>query len=104
MKIKVLRNRRKRASKGSPIRVSDEVRAHLEKKRQGRTSFDSLLRRMLGLPKRSGEKQPLVEGWLEITTAKFFLDEADANGAAVVAAAKAKTKKINKPIRMREVV
>lgn len=103
MKEKVLKNRRRRASKGSPIRVSDLVRATLEKKRQGRASFDALLRKMLGLPKRNGEKQPLVEGWLEITTAKFYLDEAEANGAAVVAAAKNKTKKFNKPIRMREV-
>ena len=99
---RTLPNRRKRASKGRVIRVSDEVWNLLQKKRQGRLSWDTLLRRMLGLPKRNGEPQPLVEGWLEITTGRFFLDEAEARGEAVMAAARAGTKKVNQPIRMRE--
>lgn len=104
MSVKVLKTRRKRASKGSPIRISDEVRAFLEKKRQGRSSFDSLFRRMFGLPNRKGEPQPLLEGWLEVNTGRFYFEEADARGASVIAAAKAKTKKVKQPIRMREVV
>lgn len=62
------------------------------------------MRRMFGLPDRKGTEQRLVEGWLEITTGKFYLAEDEARGASVMAAAKAKTKKVNQPIRMREVV
>lgn len=104
MSVKVLKTRRKRASKGSPIRISDEVRGILEKKRQGRISFDELLRRMLGLPDRKGERRAILEGWLEVNSGHFYFDEAEARGASVIAAAKAKTRKVKQPIRMREVV
>lgn len=95
--------KRKKASKGRIIRVSDRVYSHLNKNRAKR-SFDELFRKMFGLPDREGTPQPLVEGWIEITTGQFFLDEADARGASVVAAARAKTKNVNKPIKVRELV
>lgn len=106
MSERVLTNRRRRASKGKPIRVSDLVYNTLQKKRanNSKESWDCLFRRMLGLPDRRGNEQPLVEGWLEITTGQMYIHQADARGAAVMEAAKAKTKKVNKPIRMREVV
>jgi len=103
-KVKVLPSRKRKASKGKPIRLSDEVRGVLEKKRQGRMSWDALLRKMLGLPDRKGVVQPLIEGWLEVNSGLFFFEEADARGASVVAAAKTKSKKVKQPIRMREVV
>lgn len=106
-RMKVLPNRRKRASKGRLIRVSDEVFNLLHKKRarfSKRMSWDCLLRRMFGLPTRKGDPQPLVEGWLEVNTGQFYLDEAEARGASVVAAARAKTKKCKQPLRMKEVV
>lgn len=100
-KIKTLPNRRKKASKGKLIRISDDVFNLLQKKRQGK-SWDSLMRRMLGLPDRAGITQPLVVGWLDQDTGQLYLDEAEARGAAVVAAAKRGTKKIKQPIKMRE--
>lgn len=106
-KIKVLPNRRKFASKGRPVRLSDDIYNLLDKKRSRftkRLSFDCLLRRVFGLPNRRGEPQPLVEGWLEVNSGKFYLDEADARGAAVIEAARARTKKVKRPLRMREVV
>ena len=108
-KEKVLPNRkrkRKRASKGRTLRVSDAVWNYLEKRRTNgarNLSWDRFLRRVLGLPDRSGSEQPLVEGWLEVATGRFYLRKDEANGAAVVAAAKAGRKVPIKPIRLREV-
>lgn len=105
---KVLRGRRKKASKGRVIRLSDDVLAYFENKRgDGKTknarSWDEFFRRVFGLPKRSGEEQILVEGWLEINTGLLFLTEAEARGRAVMEAVKQGKKTVAKPIRMREV-
>ncbi len=115
MAEKLLKNRkRKKASKGKPIRLSDLVLGVLDKQRQNNTklSYDAYLRKLLGLPKRGNEAQwiedgrPMyvLEGWVEVNTQKFYLDEADANGAAVLEAAKRKRKKFDKPVRVREVL
>ncbi len=103
MAEKVLRSRRRRkASKGRVLRVSDDVFAYLNRKRAKR-SFDCLFRTLLGLPDREGIPQPLLEGWLEITSGRFFFNAAEARGEAVMAAARAKSKSVNKPLKMREV-
>ena len=102
-----LRNRkRKKASKGKPIRVSDLVYNTLNSQRLNKRSlsWDAFMRIILGLPNRKGEVKPLLEGWLEVNSGQFYLNEKDANGAAVVLMAKKKTKKYLKPIRMREVI
>ncbi len=105
-----LKQKRKRRSSGRAIRISNAVVAYLEKRRLGIRSYDALLRRLFGLDDWRGNPQPLAEGVLEVTTGRFYLRtgswdmvEAEANGAAVVAAVKLKTKKVNKPIRMREI-
>lgn len=103
MAERVLRNRRRKASKGKLIRVSDEIYALLNRNRS-RASWDCLLRRIFGLPNRKGEPQPLLIGWLEVNTGQFYLEEAEARGASVMVSAKAKTKKFRQPIKMREVV
>lgn len=106
MAERILKNRRRRASKGHLIRISDHVWNTLQKKRTNNTyeSWDSLLRRMLGLPNRKGELQPLIEGWLEVISGQFYLKENEARGAAVWESAKRKTKQVPKPIKLREVV
>lgn len=96
--------KRKRASPGKRIAISDTVYDMLQKKRQAKMSWDCLFRRMLGLPTRQGASQPLIEGFVEITTGRFFVEERDAYEVAILEAAKAKTKKVNKPLRVREVV
>lgn len=110
MAARRLRNRRKRASKGRLIRISDLVYDALNKNRM-RMSWDCLLRRMLGLPDRYGNEQTLIEGLLEQNTGRFFLKrpdvrwsalEEDAYEVAILAAAKARTKRVRAPLRMRE--
>lgn len=105
-----LRNRKQRASKGKAIRVSNLVYNTLDKERYGK-SWDSLLRRYLGLPLRSGEIQPLIEGMLEQLTGKFLLKtpgidwhelETSAYELGFIAGAKRKVKYVPKPIRVRE--
>lgn len=102
--------RRKRASKGAVIRLSDRIYNLLDIQRRGR-SWDSLFRRLLGVEDRAGNPQPLIEGVLETSTGKFLLRhvdttweklEEDAYEIAILEAAKAKSKRISKPIRMRE--
>lgn len=105
-RVKVLPGRRrKKASKGRVIRISDDVYKILNERRlKGlRLSWDEYIRRMIGLPTRKGEPQILLEGFLEKNTGKFFLDEAEARGQSVLEAARKKTKKFLAPIKMREV-
>lgn len=56
------------------------------------------------MPDRKSQASPLVTGWLEVNTGKFYLNRAEARGAAVVAAARKGTKKFHAPIKMREVL
>lgn len=107
MKTRKLPSRkRKKASKGRVIRVSDAVYNHLNKQRLNRTkqSWDCYLRKLLGLPDREGNETPLLEGWIDKHTGKFFLDEAEARGASVLAMTKKKSKKFLAPIHVKEVV
>lgn len=101
-KERVLKNRRKKASKGKTLRVSDAVFAHLNKRRNGR-SWDKMLRSAFGLRDRRGNAQPLIEGWIEVNTGTFYLKKNEAYGAAVMEAARAGLKVIKQPIKLREV-
>jgi hypothetical protein len=110
--------RRKPASKGRIIRVSDLVFTTLNENR-GNMSWDELIRRMLWLPRREHERdwikarrpRPCVEGVLEVSTGQFFLRvsepwediERDAYEVAIRAAARAKTRRVHKPLRLREI-
>lgn len=105
-----LPSRRKRANMGHVIRVSSLVYDTLDTLRS-RRSWDWLLRRMLGLQDRAGNAQPLIEGMLETQTGKFFLRtgnepwsklEEDAYEIAIIDAAKGKSKRVSRPLRMRE--
>ena len=105
-----LPSRKKRASKGHAIRVSDAVYDALDVQRKKR-SWDWLFRRMLGLPDRAGNAQPLIEGMVEVLTGQFFLRvpdkqwedlETDAYETAIITAAKKKLKRVPRPLKMRE--
>lgn len=107
-----LRNRKKKASLGRVIRVSDLVYETLDAQRK-RRSWDYHLRRLLGLPDRAGNEQVLIEGVLEILSGKFFLKEPsiawgdveqDAYETGFVAAAKLKRRYVPKPIKLRELL
>lgn len=91
--------------------MSDLVFGTLDARRAGR-SWDGTLRRMLGLPDRSGNPQQLVEGVLEVHTGTFILKAPDvawedAEKIACRIAAVYERKKLlrysDKPVRMREV-
>lgn len=105
-----LPSRKKKASKGRAIRVSDAVYDTLDGQRKKR-SWDWLLRRMLGLDDRAGNPQPLIEGMVEVLTGRFFLltpektwedVETDAYELAIITAAKQKLKRVPRPLKMRE--
>lgn len=103
------RRKRRKMNRGKSIRVSDLVFTTLNQIRHGR-SWDSLMRKQLGLPDRAGNDQILVEGMLETMTGKFFLKhdmtwealEEIAYEIAIVTAAKLKLKRVSKPLKMRE--
>lgn len=118
MSERKLPSRRRKFTKGRAIRVSDLVFKTLEASRRQRglpeariRSWDATMRRMLGLPDRTGRTQPLVEGMLEVTTGVFLLKlegtswpelEETAFKLATKIAEKKKMVKIAPPIRMRE--
>lgn len=102
--------RRRRASKGREIRISDLVYKTLNEHR-GEQSWDALMRKVLGLPNRRGICKILLEGILEPMTGKFFLRppdvpwsevEMDAREVGIGEAVKRKTRKVAAPLRMRE--
>ena len=102
--------RRKRLTWGRPVRISDEVLKLLNPKRRGR-SWDDYFRHLFGLPARSGAKQPLVEGMLEVNSGLLFLKtdactwaelEETAWKTAHLHSLKTPTKRIEPPLRMRE--
>lgn len=105
-----LRSRKRRFSKGRRIAISDLVYDTLNRSR--RCSWDTLLRRMLGLADRNGDAQPLIEGMLETTSGMFMLKlpggtwselEETAYKMADQIARKRRMMKLSPPIRMREV-
>lgn len=102
--------RKRRKYKGRTLRVSCFLYDELDRLRRGK-SWDALLRKVFGLPDRTGNEQPLVEGMLETMTGTFLLRidgkdwsqlEEDAYELAIITAAKRAVKRVSKPLRMRE--
>ncbi len=102
--------RKKKNPSGKAVKLSELVRATLSKASNGR-SYDNYLRKLLGLPDRFGNAQPRVEGMLETMTGSFFLKlpdvtwdqlEEDAFEVAIMTAAKRASKRVSRPLRMRE--
>lgn len=110
MSERKLGNRKRRASKGKAIRVSNLVYETLDMSRRQR-SWDCMFRRMLGLPDRAGRNQALVEGMLETTTGLFLLKleqtawpELEETAFKMAEAARRRNKQptVSAPLRMRE--
>lgn len=105
-----LKNRRRRASKGRAVRVSNLVYDTLDQRR-GKRSWDLFFRRVFGLPDRTGRGQPLIEGMLEVHSGMMLLKLpsatwTEAEDAAYKLADKIAAKKrvaMMPPLRMREV-
>lgn len=112
MSERKLPSRKRKFSKGRAIRVSDLVYDTLNVQRYGR-SWDTMLRRTLGLPDRRGNAQPLVEGMLEVLTGTFILklngttwEELEQTTARLAVHAARKWQKPTDPppaLRMREI-
>lgn len=107
---KLANRRRKFASKGKAIRVSDFLYETLDKRRHGR-SWDYYLRKLLGMPDRKGNEQALIEGMLETTTGIFLLKLPETSWSKLETATyklaenmrlKKKLRTLSPPIRMRE--
>lgn len=89
--------------KGEPTRLSNEVRIALKKRARNKESFDSILRRMLGLPDRNGRPQILQVFWLLPSRLIAKRTQAEAKGEAVLLAAREGKKKImESPIKVIE--
>jgi len=105
-----LKNRRRRAPKGKAIRVSNLVYDTLNGQRN-RRSWDAYMRRMLGLPDRKGNPQPVAEGMLELHSGVFLLKLPDAKWreveeVAIKMAERVALKKkvrLELPVKMREI-
>ena len=110
--------RKRRFGKGREIRLSTLVFDALDAERRRGVkadklrSWDSFMRRFLGLPDRVGRTQPLIEGMLETTTGIFILRMNDVPWSELeqttfrLADAVARRKKMrtpSTPIKMRQI-
>jgi len=105
-KKKVLKSRTKR-DKGKPVRLSSEVLKYIKRYerlsgQRTREGYDSILRRLFGLPTRKGEKQKKETFWLPLGGKRVFRDKADAAGEAVLLAHKSGKKKTKRVIMLKE--
>lgn len=94
--------RRKEPDKGKPVRLSWEVLKYVKRYAGAKESFDSVLRRLLGLPTKKGEKQELRVFWTVPGQKKLYEDRADAAGESILLAHKSGKRKAKKPIKLKE--
>lgn len=96
---------KQRKKYGKAVRISLDVKNYLEKRQRGSESYDSILRRLFGLPTRKGEAQPLrilyvvPNGEAPITKSTL----AEARGQAILLAAKRGAKKADAVLTFQEV-
>lgn len=97
----------KKKRPGRVIRVSRDIELFVNKRRRTKESFDSCLRRLLGLPLRGTKDKPAKrqEVWvLKQPTLAVFENEADARGSAVITAVRSKRKKPEAPKKFVEML
>ena len=95
-----------RKKKGRVVRLSKEVETYLSRKRKGSESFDSILRRVFGLPDRKGNEQPLKTYYVIDNGGKSPIikrDKAEAKGEAIILAVRKDSKKTERVLTVREV-
>lgn len=98
-------------TKGVVIRVSQEVYLHLLARRRPRNaktrlkeSWDSLLRRVTGIPDKYGRPQACIEGFIVPGSAKFFPELKQARGEAIVVSVRKGLERPPRPVAVREVL
>lgn len=98
------RHKKLQKDDGKPIRISNEVLRILSPKLKTRESYDSLLRRLLGLPKKNGTPQELEVFWVLPVALQVFRKPDEAKGAAVLNAVKSGKKKAERAVKVMECI
>jgi uncharacterized protein (DUF1684 family) len=81
---------RKKRPPSTVIRISTHVLSHIKQRRHGKECLDETLRRIFGLPMRSGIEQKLATFYVIENSGQplAFTDEAKARGIAIERAVK----------------
>lgn len=93
---------------GKIIRIGEELETILDKERKKDESYDSILRRCIGLPDKLGTTRPVphlvYSFWVYVDGDKPvpFLTKAEAQGFAIQSAVRAGKKKTGRVIRVQE--
>lgn len=95
---------KKRKQKGKVVRLGASVYARLLVKKRDGESWDSLMRRLLGLANKKGIEQTKRTYWILPQAKLIFDNEKDARGMSVVIAVKAGKKKPESPLKVSEEV
>lgn len=98
------RKKKPNRDKGEVVRLSNAVISVLKKKLRREESFDSLMRRMLGLPSRLNEPHELATFWVLPQTLIATKNLAEARGEAILVAVSQGKQKAEKPIKVIECV
>lgn len=88
--------------KGKPVRLSNEVLNVLRVKLRRGESFDSMMRRLLGLPDRHGKPQEVRTYWILPQAMRVARTLAEARGESILWAVQNGKKKTEKPVRVTE--
>lgn len=96
------RKRKVNLDTGKPVRLSNAVLNLLNRHLRETESYDSLLRRILGLSDRRGTPQPREVFWVLPTALKVRRSAAEARGDAVLEAAKNGKRKAEAPLKVIE--
>jgi len=90
---------------GKAIKLSHELISLLKNKQRKNESYDSVMRRVLGMPTRTGKDQ-LLEVFYILTRPRpiVFSELKDAVGESMIRSAMKKQQKPEKPIKVRRYV
>jgi len=96
----------KKAQKGGKaIKLSHELISTLKKKQRKNESYDSVIRRILGMVTREGKEQELKIYYILTQPEGAAFDRLEtARGEAMIRAAMRGKRKAEKPIKMREYI
>lgn len=99
-----VKTKARRIIPGKVIRVSQKVHDVLSQKLHEKDSWDSLLRRLHGIPGKKLHAPALREYFILPSTMQVFQTLGKARGAAVVNSVKKGMRKAELPLRVREVI
>lgn len=98
-------SKKKEEQWGKAVRISLGVQNYLKKHQRGKESYDSVLRRMFGMPTTKGKAQELLRYFIvpNGTDPVIRKSVAEARGAAILLAARKGIKKAEAVIEVREI-